>query len=138
MQHIDFFGQDAEFDHVGVAVASLDKAMPGLEQTLDPHQQVRVAFVQLHGVCVELVEPAGDQSPVAGLVRKGQHLYHVCYRVSDLEAAMRQARQHGLHCIAQPAPAPAFQDRRIAWVYSRAFGLFELLEKRKATDDPDG
>lgn len=138
MKHVDFFGPDAELDHVGVAVASLDQAMPGLERTHDSHQNVHVAFFDLHGVHIELVEPAGDQSPVANYVKKGQQLYHVCYRVADLEAAIQRAREHGLHCIAKPVPAPAFGNRRIAWVYSRTFGLFELLEKTKVTRDQNG
>jgi hypothetical protein len=28
-----------------------------------------------------------------------------------------------------PKPSPAFGGRRVAWVFSKQFGLFELLER---------
>jgi methylmalonyl-CoA/ethylmalonyl-CoA epimerase len=122
------FGPGARLEHVGLVVASIEAAAPGVEAVFDPLQKVRVAFVTLNGVPLELVEPAGDDSPVANSLRKGNKLVHLCYNVPDLDAATRAARAAGFFPLANPVPAVAFGGRRIAWVYSKTFGLVELLE----------
>ena len=123
------FGEDAEFDHAGIAVRSIDGVASGLEIIEDPLQKVLVAFIDLNGLKVELICPAGENSPVSEILAKGQHLYHLCYRVQNMNNSLKIARDHGLHCIAKPVPAMAFGNKRIAWVFSPALGLFELLEK---------
>jgi methylmalonyl-CoA/ethylmalonyl-CoA epimerase len=127
---LNLFGEDATLRHIGVAVRSIDAAAPGAEKTLDPLQNVRVAFVELNGVPCELVEPVDERSPVNGYLKQGKvSLYHLCFEVSDLEMALEQAKRHGFHELGRPKPATAFAGRRIAWVYSPLLGLFELLER---------
>jgi methylmalonyl-CoA/ethylmalonyl-CoA epimerase len=129
MTAIPFLGPDACFDHVGVAVRSIrEVAGPGVVPIEDPTQRVRVAFVDLGGLRVELIEPLGARSPIDANLQKGQSLVHLCYRVANLEEALSRLREEGLHRIARPAPAPAFDNRRIAWVFSRTLGLIELVE----------
>ena len=129
--NLDCFGSGARFHHVGVAVGpgGIEAADPSCSSTHDPIQKVNVAFLSLNGLQLELVEPAGDDSPVSASLQKGIKLLHVCYEVDDMEASLRECRQHGFHVIRQPAPAAAFEQRLIAFVFSRAFGLVELLEK---------
>ena len=125
---LDLFGPTAVLDHVGMAVARIDDVLPGAERTLDKTQQVTVSFVDLHGLNIELIEPAAEESPISQQAQKGVKLLHLCYRVDDLEDALSRARTAGLFPIASPVPAEAFQGRRIAWLYSRTMGLFELVE----------
>jgi methylmalonyl-CoA/ethylmalonyl-CoA epimerase len=129
--NLDCFGSGARFHHVGVAVGSggIQGVGPGCSSTHDPIQKVNVAFLSLNGLQLELVEPTGDDSPISASLQKGIKLLHVCYEVDDMEAALCESRQHGFHVIRQPAPAAAFDRRLIAFVFSRAFGLVELLEK---------
>ncbi len=127
--NMNFFGEDAEFDHAGIAVRSINRIASGLEIIEDPLQKVHVAFIDLNGLRVELICPAGENSPISAILAKGQHLYHLCYRVNNLNSSLKIARNHGLHCIAKPVPAMAFGNKRIVWVYSSDLGLFELLEK---------
>jgi methylmalonyl-CoA/ethylmalonyl-CoA epimerase len=127
----EFFGEGARFEHIGVAVKSIERISPGSEVTTDPVQKVSVAFVSVHGMELELIEPSGDDSPVMGSLRKGVKWLHLCYAVPDIDAAIAECRNHGFHCIARPVPAAAFEQRRIAWVYSSEYGLFELLEDSK-------
>lgn len=56
MNTCNFFGEDATFHHVGLAVHSLTKADATCSVTIDPLQKVGVGFVSLHGLSVELVE----------------------------------------------------------------------------------
>ena len=125
---VDIFGDEAEIDHVGIAVESIDTALPDAEKVVDGIQDVSVAFVSIHGMTMELVEPNSDTSPISNLMSKGSKLLHICYRVPDIDAAIRKARKHGVHLISQPVPAVAFDNRKIAWLYSKTYGLLELVE----------
>jgi methylmalonyl-CoA/ethylmalonyl-CoA epimerase len=93
-------------------------------------QNVSVAFVDVGGVRIELIEPAAADSPVSLSLDKGQPLVHLCFEVDNLDAAATAARAAGFHQIAKPVPAPALASRRIAWLYSRTYGLMELLERQ--------
>ena len=124
----NFFGENAKFNHIGIAVSSIKELSPESELTKDEIQKVYVSFVSLNGVAVELIEPLNDDSPVALSIEKGIKLVHICYKVSDIERALKKCREHGFKCIAEPQPASAFNNQKIAWVYSKHYGLFELLE----------
>ena len=128
MIEFTFFGEHARFHHIGLAVRSIEQANPSGEPVIDPMQKVSVSFARVHGVPFELIEPNGKDSPVARSIENGQRLVHVCYEVPDLPTVLKTCRQHGFHCISTPVPAAAFDNRRIAWVYSSLYGLFELLE----------
>jgi methylmalonyl-CoA/ethylmalonyl-CoA epimerase len=113
-------------------VASMSARWDG-EIIHDPIQRVRVAFfypVDPRNPVFELVEPASEMSPVSNFLKKRGGLHHVCYEVDDLEAALEKARRAGWGIAATPAPAVAFDGRRIAWVCSKTRLLMELLERR--------
>ena len=86
-------------NHVGVATASIERSleMYGVMFDAKPHgapfdlpaQGVRVCFVDTPNSQIELIEPLGEDSPVAKFLEKnpagGQH--HVCFEVEDIERA---------------------------------------------------
>lgn len=123
------FGPGARLHHIGYAVASIDRLAPGIQRFDDPIQRVTVAFLEVNGMLVELVQPLGDDSPVRRLLSQRQNIYHACFTVPELEAALRVAMDHGLGLVRAPVPAVAFEQRRIAWLLHPALGLFELLEE---------
>ena len=125
---IDLFGPGAEFDHIGLAVSSLDALPVQSPRFFDPIQKVSVAFFSIHGVPLEAVQPGDEQSPVSAQLKQGTKLLHLCFRVPDLDAAVLAARSKGLMPISRPAPAVAFDGRRIVWLFSPVLGLFELVE----------
>ena len=129
MEHkLNFFGPDARFHHVGIAVRSISDTCPGIEQTIDPIQGVAVAFAEIEGLSVEFVQPAKDGSPVDESLRNGIKLIHICIEVPELTSALSECQKHGFRRISSPVPATAFDQRHIVWVYSNTYGLFELLE----------
>jgi len=98
----------------------------------DPLQRVRVAFFRpadARNPVYELVEPAGDNSPVTNFLKKGGGLHHVCYEIDDLELGLKEASGAGWLMVSPPKPAVAFGGRRIAWIYSKDRLLMELLER---------
>jgi methylmalonyl-CoA/ethylmalonyl-CoA epimerase len=96
-------------NHIGVAVPSMEDAIAYYRDVLGasvvtapfdlPEQGVKVAFVDTPqtsgalgttgGTQIELIEPLGEGSPIAGFIAKnpagGQH--HLCYEVEDIAAA---------------------------------------------------
>jgi len=129
------------FHHVGFVVASIADAGPRFSRSLgipwngeiihDPLQQARVTFLrrQPHDTALELVEPAGDDSPLHKFVAGGGGLHHVCYEVDSLPAQLQQSRATGCLIVKQPLPAAAFGGRLIAWVYTPQKLLVEYLER---------
>src|SRR5258707_15862015 len=86
------------FHHVGFVVASIEKSIKGFSEstesewdgvvTHDPNQGVRVTFLRSNEAAdplLELVEPAGEDSPVIPFLKKGGGLHHLCYEVEGLE-----------------------------------------------------
>jgi methylmalonyl-CoA/ethylmalonyl-CoA epimerase len=128
---VDWFGPAARIHHVGMAVASIDAILPKNEKITDPIQGVSVAFLNAHGLTIELIEPSREQSPVSQSLQKGVKLVHLCYEVPDMEEAIQHAKAHGIRMIARPVPAVAFGGRRIAWLFSTTLGLFELVESQE-------
>jgi methylmalonyl-CoA/ethylmalonyl-CoA epimerase len=111
-----------------VVVADIDElAIAGLVKVHDPIQKVNVAFTDLHGVTVELIEPAGEGSPVAASLKKGIKLVHLCVEVTDMSKAIEFAEKGDFRQLSQPVPAVAFEGRAIVWMFHPTFGLFELL-----------
>jgi len=116
----------------GAFAASLSASWDG-QIVHDPLQRVRVAFFKPadpRNPVFELVEPAGDDSPVGKFLKKsGGGLHHVCYEVDDLEACLDEARAAAFALVSPPKPAVAFGGRRIAWICGKNRLLIELLER---------
>ena len=130
MVDLNIFGNDTVFHHVGLAVRSIkDVISDEIEIVADEIQRVSVGFVRLGKVIIELIEPLNERSPVNSNIKTGKRLVHLCFQVGDLDKAIKEGRKHGFHCIAKPVPAKAFKNKKIAWVYSKTYGLIELLEK---------
>lgn len=132
----------ASFHHVGYVVASIADLGEAFARSIgaqwngevihDPLQEARVTFLRCGGPeapAIELVEPAGETSPLHKFAAKGGGLHHVCYEVDSLEAQLQQSRAAGCLVVKNPLPAVAFGGRRIAWVYTRQKLLVEYLER---------
>jgi methylmalonyl-CoA/ethylmalonyl-CoA epimerase len=131
------------FQHLGVAVVSIEKALPVYEQLFgyklvsgpfdDPIQKVTVCFLGrglTNDIIIELIEPLNEESPIQKTLKKGGGAYHVCYEVDNLEDALSRMSEQGCIIVSQPVPAVAFGNRRIAWLYLPTRQLIELLEKK--------
>ncbi|HKY32775.1 MAG TPA: methylmalonyl-CoA epimerase [Candidatus Polarisedimenticolia bacterium] len=132
-------GRLGPIDHIGVAVASLDRALAFWRDALGapagPPEEVasegvRVAFLPLGESRIELLEALGDDSPVARFIaRKGEGIHHVCLRVADLKTALEDLKRRGAE-IVPPEIRIGAGGRRIAFVHPRSTGgvLLELKE----------
>ena len=125
----NFFGADARFEHIAIAVRSIDDFPGNLKKIADPVNKVNVAFANINGVKTELVEPLDDTSPVIEVLARRQALYHVCFSVTNVQKSIKTARKYGFHVITKPVPAIAFDKRNIIWLFSKMLGLVELVER---------
>ena len=134
--------------HVGVATNKLEETAAMLESLFgyrtisgpfaDPVQRVSVSFLTLDHddtIQVELVEPLTDDAPVRSILQKGGGTaYHLCLETADLDAALMHCKGLGCLIVSAPAPAVAFDGRRIAWMYTKTRQLIELVETPGAAD----
>ena len=133
---------EGSFHHVGFVVSSITTSVQGFSAVLqtewdgqiyhDPNQVVRVTFLKSErpgDPLWELVEPAGEKSPVQSFAAKGGGLHHVCYVVDNLEQALAHARAQSAIVTRKPMPAVAFGGRRIAWIFTKNRLLIEYLER---------
>lgn len=131
-----------KIDHLGIAVNSLETSIPlytallgenpaGREEV--PSEGVRVAFFGRGGGRVELLEPTGDDSPVAVFLdRRGPGLHHVCLSVADLDEAVLRAEETGATLV-PPGIRSGAEGRRVAFLHPRTAGgvLIELVESER-------
>lgn len=132
--------ETGSLDHVAVAVHDLDEALSLYGDLLGAEvayreevegQGVEVAFLDLPGESrLELVAALGEGTPVGRfLERRGPGLHHVCFRVPDLERALRRLDDAGVPLVDR-RPRRGARGSRIAFVRPDAFGgvLVELKE----------
>ena len=99
------------------------------EASYDEIRDVHIAFVINDGYRVELIEPAGDRSPLKPLLARYKNTpYHICYEVSDLDAETARLSEKGYTVFQAPAPAPCLDGCRVVFLLHRAMGIIELLE----------
>ncbi len=128
-----------KIDHIGIAVESLDAAVPfyrdmlGLESLGEeevPSQKVRVAMFAVGEARIELLEPTSPESPIASFLEKrGQGIHHVAYRVDSAADAVERLTGLGVEMI-DKAPRPGAGGSMIAFVHPKSSGkvLTELCE----------
>jgi methylmalonyl-CoA/ethylmalonyl-CoA epimerase len=98
-----------QIDHLGIAVKSLEEAIPFYENSLGLHchgreevesQKVRTAFFDCGGVHLELLEPTSPESPIAKFIEKnGEGIHHIAFRTDDIQAQLGQAADTGVRLI---------------------------------------
>lgn len=130
-------------DHVGVAVPVIEDALEQYlplgyqivkEPTIDADREIRVCFIRLGNMTVELVSPMeeGKKSPVDSFLdsKRGYVVYHICYLVSDIEKQIEIMKNIGYMMLHVPAPSQPMGGRRVAYLYNRRMGLVEIVENK--------
>ena len=131
--------------HIAVAVREADPlvhtlvsalgATRGREELLDGGA-LRVVFVHLGPVTLELLEPrSGEHSVARFLDTHGPGLHHVSVEVSDLVAQLAQAKAAGAKLIDE-TPRAGAHGTQVAFLHPKSFGgvLLELCQSRPARD----
>ncbi len=128
-----------ELDHVGIAVADLERARERWESLLGPStappeevpsNRVRVAFLSAGETHVELLTPTDTDSPVARFLSgRGEGLHHLAFRVPSVDRALDDLVRRGERVVDRTG-RPGARGRRVGFAHPAAFGgvLVEFVE----------
>jgi len=126
---VNIFKEDCKFHHIGLAVKSINMLFPKLEPVIDPIQKVKVAFINLQGTTLELLEPMGATSPIYNNLKNNNKLCHICFEVSNLDNAIKNAQKEKFHVIQKPVPAVALGNRKVCFLFHSDYQIIELLQR---------
>lgn len=134
-------------EHIGIATPQIEEALKfwrdalGLEvkhTEVVEEQGVRVAMLPVGEPRIELLEPTGDDSPVAKfLAKRGPGIHHVAVRVTDIRAALARLKESGARLI-DHEPRTGAGGCLVAFVHPASSGgvLLELVEHQTESDSP--
>lgn len=97
-----------ELLHVGIVVENLERAVREFERLVgvpardrwESEVGVRVAFFEVGGTRLELVEYTGPVVERFGpTLARRDGVHHLCFRVDDLEAALRDVTARGFRVV---------------------------------------
>ncbi len=109
MDNLNFFGKDAEFEHIGIVVKLINDTLKNVKKISDYIQKVSVSMVNINNFKVELVEPLYETT---NILKKGQTIYHICFKVDNIKIADRYSKKKwfSLHC--GPNSSGSFQKQK--------------------------
>ena len=128
-------------NHVAIAVPDLAKgtdvyrAMLGAKVSppqAEPAHGVTVVFVELPNTKIELLEPLGDASPIAGFLEKNPSggIHHVCYEVDDILAARDHLKAQGARVLGDGNPKIGAHGKPVLFLHPKDFcGTLVELEQ---------
>ena len=130
-----------KLNHIGYITDRMEDTKNGFlrlgytsESTVDfEAHKCKVCFLRKEGeTTVELVEPYEDNKSLRKLLKNGVTPYHVCYEVENIEDTIKEySETNGYVPLSAPLPAPAFNNRKICYMWSREIGYVEFVEKLK-------
>ncbi|MCT7375788.1 methylmalonyl-CoA epimerase [Chelativorans salis] len=119
-------------NHVAIAVPDLAAAAAVYEGTLGaqvsapqplPEHGVTVVFIDLGNTKVELLEPLGEGSPIAGFLEKNPSggMHHLCYEVDDILAARDRLLAEGARVLGDGEPKAGAHGKPVLFLHPKDF-----------------
>ena len=126
-------------NHVAIAVPDLAVATALYSNALGaqvsepqslPEHGVTVVFVELPNTKVELLEPLGEDSPIAKFLESnsGGGMHHICYEVDDIIAAREKLVAEGARVLGDGTPKIGAHGKPVLFLHPKDFAgtLVEL------------
>ncbi|MBT6274873.1 MAG: VOC family protein [Chromatiales bacterium] len=112
------------FDHVGIAVHSIDKAREFYEGVLgakcrrigeDASGEFRVGIFDLENFCIELLEPINPDGFLAKfLAKRGEGIHHITIQTPDLQKKVINMEAQGVRVVDKHLDNPELLDAFIS------------------------
>jgi len=131
-------------NHIAIAVPDVVVASRHWEQTLGaecsaptelPEHGVRIVFVTAPNAKVELMEPIGEQSPIAAFLKRSPDggMHHICYEVDDIIAARDSLQASGARVLGDGDPKIGAHGNPVLFLHPKDFSgtLIELEQVRR-------
>ncbi|MGX9177429.1 methylmalonyl-CoA epimerase [Mesorhizobium sp. BHbdii] len=128
-------------NHVALAVPDLAAATAAYRDTLGaqvsppqalPEHGVTVVFVDVGNTKIELLEPLGEDSPIAAFLEKNPSggMHHVCYEVDDILAARDHLKASGARVLGDADPKIGAHGKSVLFLHPKDFfGTLVELEQ---------
>ncbi|PZX13855.1 methylmalonyl-CoA epimerase [Breznakibacter xylanolyticus] len=143
---INFFNylhmKPTHIEHIGIAVKSLDEAIPFYERVLGltcyaveevVDQKVKTAFFKVGQTKIELLESTDSEGPIGKFIeKKGEGIHHLAFAVDGLADKLKLAEERGVKLI-DATPRKGAEGLNIGFLHPKStFGvLTELCEDPK-------
>ncbi|MCB1491239.1 MAG: methylmalonyl-CoA epimerase [Rhodobiaceae bacterium] len=128
-------------NHVAIAVEDMEagsKVYRDLlgatlsEKVAQPAHGVSTVFVELPNTKIELLEPLGENSPIAKFLERnpGGGIHHVCYEVDDILATRDRLVEGGARVLGDGNPKIGAHGKPVLFLHPKDFcgTLVELEE----------
>lgn len=131
----------SHIEHIGIAVKSLEDAIPYYEQVLGlkcynieevVDQKVKTAFFKVGQTKIELLEATSPESTIAGFIEKrGEGIHHIAYAVEGIEDSLVETEEKGVRLI-DKTPRAGAEGLTIAFLHPKSTQgvLTELCEDK--------
>ncbi|MBX6328393.1 MAG: methylmalonyl-CoA epimerase [Pseudolabrys sp.] len=128
-------------NHVAIAVREIAKAARVYREMLgadvsavvpQPEHGVSTVFVTLPNTKIELLEPLGEDSPIAKFLDRNPDggIHHVCYEVDDIRAARDRLLAHGARVLGDGEPRIGAHGKPVLFLHPKDFcGTLVELEQ---------
>jgi methylmalonyl-CoA/ethylmalonyl-CoA epimerase len=128
-------------NHVAIAVRDIAKAAKVYRDTLGaevsavvPQREhgVSTVFVALPNTKIELLEPLGEDSPIAKFLEKNPDggIHHLCYEVADVRAARDRLTAQGARVLGDGEPKIGAHGKPVLFLHPKDFcGTLVELEQ---------
>ena len=127
-------------DHIGIAVNSIEERLrffkdmlslelAGTEEIND--QKVKVAFVKVGDVNIELLEPTDPASPIAKFIaKKGEGIHHIALKTNNISETLKHLNENNITLI-DTTPRQGAHGKKIAFIHPKSTGgvLIELCQE---------
>ena len=101
----------SHIEHIGIAVNSLEEAIPYYENTLGlkcyaieevADQKVKTAFFMVGKTKIELLESTDPEGPIGKFIeKKGPGVHHLAFAVDDVNKSLNELEEKGVRLIDQ-------------------------------------
>ena len=101
----------SHIEHIGIAVNSLDEAIPFYEKMLGikcyaveevADQKVKTAFFQVGQTKIELLESTSPDGPIGKFIeKKGPGVHHLAFAVENVNKSLAELEEKGIRLIDQ-------------------------------------
>lgn len=118
-----------KIEHLGIAVKSLDEAIPLYEKLLQTtcyktesvsSEGVNTAFFQIGEAKIELLEASNQNSPIARfLAKRGEGFHHVAFEVDDIEEELARLQKLDF-ILLHLSPKEGADNKRIAFMHPKS------------------
>ncbi len=118
-----------KIEHLGIAVNSLDEAIPLYERLLQTtcyktesvsSEGVNTAFFQIGEAKIELLEASNQNSPIAKfLSKRGEGFHHVAFEVDDIEEELSRLQKLDF-ILLHLSPKEGADNKRIAFLHPKS------------------